>query len=1276
MTLKFSMIFTADMSGVTKAAGQVGKELDAVTADVQDASAALDKHTAVLQKETAATREAAKATRELSDAERAARASATRPQGATPRSSVPSVPAPAAGGPWGTAGGPTRRELDELRARYVPLFEAQRAYQQEIAQIQRAEKLQALSTDESAAALTRAQGAYERQVEVIKRASPQLREHGQQMKLSAHEAKNLTYQINDTVQSLALGMPLSQVILQQGPQVTQIYGGIGNTFKALLQVLTPARLAIGGVSAAALAGALAWNSYLRSMKAVETAAAGLGRANAGSAAEMEAAAMAGAAAAGISIKEARAMEVQFLRTGRIASENFEDLIGLSKNFAATLGLSSDQAGAALAELFANPAKAAETLYRQYGLIDGATAQYATRLANQNRLAEAQNVILDALPNRLAQAAEATTALGRAWQFAATSASGAYDWIGRAIDRELSGPSLEERIASARAEYERFSRSSSSFILGTLNGGTDRANEAKAELDRLSSERRRQEEDRARVRDLEQRRQSGAAAVGLADASPATSALRQRQALEDQIIALQRGSAAPGLSDEQRNGISRALDAKTRALQTLLPQEERSIALGEIDIRLQNERNPLIRANLAAERERLQLAGQEIESGKAQAQIAAARNKVLNEEIEAARARSAQASDEVSIRRAVNDAVRSGSISAADAEALLRREIELRPLAAAAAAAQGEEQRRLTAALNDARAAQAAVLAEERRAGALTFINGQNERLEVLKLERQLVGASEKDRERLTAALEAEQEIRRRGLEGMSAEADQIRRNAGAIAEQTNELRRSADAWDRVRGAAESAIDGTIDSLAKGDLKGAAESFAKELSSGFVELALKNPLKNALLGTNYGTLDDAGGIGGIFSKLFGGGDPVSAITGGLGKSVGAMSVNAGTVMINGGLSGGLGSLVGLGANDNRGGPANLDMSFFRKAISNIESRGSGGYSALGPLTNGDRAYGAYQVMGANIPSWTKGALGKSLTPQQYLADPRAQDSVFDHYFGKSISKYGNPQDAASVWFTGRPLAKGAGAADVLGTTGSGYVQKFNAELDRLSGAAGKVTGSIGGLGDATSHAAKGLGTLGSGFDKFGQNLSATSFPGAPGGGGGALGGIFNLFPGIGGFLGSKQLTGAISKGSWGLWDTGGYTGDLDPKNVAGFVHGQEFVVKASVVARPGVRSFLQALNDNQMPGFDVGGYVPSRRGSVSPSPAFGAVQRQAANAGGATAAKLDVSIALQLLNSTEFKAWISGVAQSAGVEAGVQVVEQYDYQLPDRVTEIMDNPRVR
>lgn len=120
-----------------------------------------------------------------------------------------------------------------------------------------------------------------------------------------------------------------------------------------------------------------------------------------------------------------------------------------------------------------------------------------------------------------------------------------------------------------------------------------------------------------------------------------------------------------------------------------------------------------------------------------------------------------------------------------------------------------------------------------------------------------------------------------------------------------------------------------------------------------------------------------------------------------------------------------------------------------AIASIESAGNGDYSALGPITaKGNRAYGRYQVMDFNIGPWTEKHLGRRLTPEEFLASKEAQDAVFAGEFGGNVEKYGNPQDAASVWFTGKPVATGGNRKDILGTTGNVYVDKFNNALGQM------------------------------------------------------------------------------------------------------------------------------------------------------------------------------------------------------------------------------------
>lgn len=146
--------------------------------------------------------------------------------------------------------------------------------------------------------------------------------------------------------------------------------------------------------------------------------------------------------------------------------------------------------------------------------------------------------------------------------------------------------------------------------------------------------------------------------------------------------------------------------------------------------------------------------------------------------------------------------------------------------------------------------------------------------------------------------------------------------------------------------------------------------------------------------------------------------------------------------------------------------------YGNAIAAVESRGSGDYGAIGPLTKGDRAYGRYQVMGANIPEWTRAALGRQMTADEFLRDPAAQDAVFAHRFGGYVDRYGNPQDAATAWFAGPgAVGKQGVGPDVLGTTVPGYLAKFNAALGLPGGtapaasaaAAGPVQGILAGLG---------------------------------------------------------------------------------------------------------------------------------------------------------------------------------------------------------------------
>tara|TARA_R110000868_G_scaffold140583_1_gene356343 strand:+ start:10015 stop:11691 length:1677 start_codon:yes stop_codon:yes gene_type:complete len=126
---------------------------------------------------------------------------------------------------------------------------------------------------------------------------------------------------------------------------------------------------------------------------------------------------------------------------------------------------------------------------------------------------------------------------------------------------------------------------------------------------------------------------------------------------------------------------------------------------------------------------------------------------------------------------------------------------------------------------------------------------------------------------------------------------------------------------------------------------------------------------------------------------------------------------------------------------------------------------GNYGAMGIVIpkSGDRAYGAYQIMGNNIPSWTKEVLGRAMNPQEFLASKEAQDRVARAKIEQYYRQYGNAADVASMWHSGRPLsvAKAANAGDPLGTKTEDYARRIASDPYGQRATGGRIQRASGG-----------------------------------------------------------------------------------------------------------------------------------------------------------------------------------------------------------------------
>lgn len=135
-----------------------------------------------------------------------------------------------------------------------------------------------------------------------------------------------------------------------------------------------------------------------------------------------------------------------------------------------------------------------------------------------------------------------------------------------------------------------------------------------------------------------------------------------------------------------------------------------------------------------------------------------------------------------------------------------------------------------------------------------------------------------------------------------------------------------------------------------------------------------------------------------------------------------------------------------------------------AISAVES--SGNYNSVSiPSKNGDKAYGRYQIMGKNIPSWSTEALGYPVTKEQFLKDPKIQDKVALFHINKSLEQGYSPQDTASIWFSGRPMKQAGNSKDAYGTTVPQYIKRFNQNYLGFKVAVNNQVPSGPGMGDS-------------------------------------------------------------------------------------------------------------------------------------------------------------------------------------------------------------------
>ncbi|WP_156406944.1 hypothetical protein [Bosea sp. Root670] len=215
---------------------------------------------------------------------------------------------------------------------------------------------------------------------------------------------------------------------------------------------------------------------------------------------------------------------------------------------------------------------------------------------------------------------------------------------------------------------------------------------------------------------------------------------------------------------------------------------------------------------------------------------------------------AQQREQVSVQSRVNAEVKAGSLSEQQASELLQRRTTLEAEKARLLALGVKDQGDMNARLQEYERAMVAANNAQREMQALGILSNQRDQIEMLKLEVSLLGRSTEERNRAVAALRAEQQVRKLGVDAKSDIGKSIIDNAKVEADLNSTKDRFVDFGKELSTILGGAFDDLFSNADKG-FKGVAENALKSFSRLGTRLIENQILKPLLSGQgfNFGSL---------------------------------------------------------------------------------------------------------------------------------------------------------------------------------------------------------------------------------------------------------------------------------------------------------------------------------------------------------------------------------------------------------------------------------------
>lgn len=271
--------------------------------------------------------------------------------------------------------------------------------------------------------------------------------------LTRQETLALNYTLSDVAASLASGASPWTILLQQGGQVKDQFGGLGPLFAKVGALITPVRIA-AGLGAAAL-GTFAYGLY-EGYQQSETFNRGMQQTGnfAGlTAGRFTQLARDTAAASRTTVGASREILQQLVLTGQVGPSAIAAVGEAAARLSAVTGKSAEEVAKDFAGMSTGVARWAAEHNKAYNFLNLEQFKYIQQLERQGRTEEAQRVTAEALSKALKDRAPQLGTLQTAWKTLGEAAATAWDRMLNLGREETITEKIQGVLARINAEKE-------------------------------------------------------------------------------------------------------------------------------------------------------------------------------------------------------------------------------------------------------------------------------------------------------------------------------------------------------------------------------------------------------------------------------------------------------------------------------------------------------------------------------------------------------------------------------------------------------------------------------------------------------------------------------------------------------------------------------------------------------------------------------------------------------------------------------------------------------